>query len=101
MSADNWTDCPRCANKDQRRYDKELEALNDMYGKVPKEVFIKAQKAIKPPKLPDERPYTFREDYEVYGAEEGTVNISYSGSCTECNLHLHFKHEHEIPGIDD
>ena len=27
---------------------------------------------------------TFREDYEFYGADEGTVTVDYSGSCQKC-----------------
>lgn len=39
---------------------------------------------------------TFREDYEIYGAEDGTVMVSYGGSCTTCHLTLDFKHEHNL-----
>jgi len=39
---------------------------------------------------------TFREDYEIYGAEDGTVMVSYHGQCGECKTKLEFKHEHVI-----
>jgi hypothetical protein len=42
---------------------------------------------------------TFREYYEIFGAETGTVGVSYSGRCDECGLRLDFEHAHEIPGV--
>lgn len=44
---------------------------------------------------------TLREDYEFYGAEEGWVCASYSGSCSVCGLALRFKHEEPFVGIED
>jgi hypothetical protein len=44
---------------------------------------------------------TFREDYEIYGAETGTVKVYYGGSCENCGLTLNFEHEHEIPGVSE
>lgn len=41
---------------------------------------------------------TFREDYEIYGAETGTVTVSYRGECQRCNLLLEFETTHPIPG---
>ncbi len=40
----------------------------------------------------------FREDYEVYGAETGTVTVEYNGECQRCGLKLSFTTEHPIPG---
>jgi hypothetical protein len=39
----------------------------------------------------------FREDYEIGGAETGTVTVSYRGECQQCGLLLEFKAEHPIP----
>jgi hypothetical protein len=44
---------------------------------------------------------TFREDYQIYGADEGTVHVGYSGSCEKCGLRIDFDHEHEIPGVNE
>lgn len=35
---------------------------------------------------------TFREDYEFWGAEDGVLNINYSGACQKCGLAHQFKH---------
>jgi len=43
---------------------------------------------------------SFREDYEIYGADEGTVTVSYSGSCTKCRLSLSFEDDHPIEGVN-
>lgn len=32
--------------------------------------------------------YNFREDYEFYGAESGTLKFYYSGLCSDCGLSL-------------
>ena len=42
---------------------------------------------------PDDEDETFREDYEFYGAETGTLHISYSGHCSvpTCKAGLNFK----------
>jgi hypothetical protein len=44
---------------------------------------------------------TFREDYEIYGAEDGTVTVTYSGSCQSCGLSLSFRDDREIPGVTE
>lgn len=84
MSADNWTACPRCLDEAKRLVDEASAEVYAQYGKVPPEEFDR---------LREELPIvntgaTFREDYEFYGAEEGTVHARYSGSCTECGLRV-------------
>jgi hypothetical protein len=39
---------------------------------------------------------TFREDYEFYGGETGTLEISYHGQCTDCGLTLHVSEKREF-----
>ena len=43
----------------------------------------------------------FREDYEIYGAETGTVTVSYHGECQRCGLKLVFESTHPIPDWQD
>jgi len=40
---------------------------------------------------------TFREDYQIYGAETGTVTVEYLGECHSCGLTLEFKDQRAIP----
>lgn len=92
MSADNWAICPRC----QRDHAKTIEAAQEKaraaYGTLPVEEYerlaVEAQVIAK-----SEVERTFREDYEIYGAEDGTIIVSYSGHCQNCNLGLDFKDE--------
>jgi hypothetical protein len=99
MSADNWAKCPRCKARlgaEIARRGSEVEAS---YGQVPaaeygQAVSDLAEMATTPLEA------TFREDYEIYGADEGTVVVSYSGFCEVCRLTLTFKSETPIPDVD-
>lgn len=44
---------------------------------------------------------TFREDYEIFGAETGTISVCYSGHCDKCGLTLAINEKREIPGWDE
>jgi hypothetical protein len=83
MSADNWAVCPRCLH--QAKVD--LEALKaearEKYGKVTISTVLAEE-------VDEENYRMFREDYEFYGVETGTLEISYRGECTKCGL----KHEY-------
>jgi hypothetical protein len=48
------------------------------------------------PTLGGPEPKTFREDYEIYGAQDGVVKVSYSGHCSRCGSGLDFKAEYPI-----
>lgn len=82
MSADNWTECPRCVDRANRDYRAEVERVEALYGKVPVEEFDRERAALRAPELDA----TFRENYEFYGAMSGTVHYNYRGSCTRCGL---------------
>ena len=88
MSASNWAVCPNCAKKFHDEQESKLEAA---YGVLTKEDFAllvdEADQTIEE---------TFREDYEIYGAESGTIHVSYSGRCRDCGLALKFDHNHTL-----
>jgi len=100
VSADNRAKCPRCAKRTEAALLKRELAVAESYGTVSIEDFDRARAD-----LADERSAaqgalpTFREDYEIYGAEDGIVHVDYSGSCQECGLSLSFTHEHPL-GVD-
>jgi len=48
--------------------------------------------------LGDEECRTFREDYEIYDADTGTVKVTYQGYCQSCGLSISFKHERTFYG---
>lgn len=101
MSASNWAQCPRCTVRGQlklRARDAEIQAS---YGVVPVEDFDEARRALAADTAAFEKRHpTFREDYEIYGAETGSIKVSYGGSCTHCGLSLSFDHDHLIPDWD-
>jgi hypothetical protein len=91
VSADNWTTCPKCVDEVTRAALAEQQRVQSLYGEVDVEEFDRQRAALKPPDLVACE--TFREDYEFYGAENGTVHVSYSGRCTRCGAGLDFKDE--------
>lgn len=44
---------------------------------------------------------TFREDYEITGAETGVVLVGYSGRCDKCGLAWSFEHSQVLPVSED
>ena len=92
MSADNWTTCPACHAKERERIAGLHEAARAAYGKVPPEEFDRLR-AEAEYAAATELPANFREDYEFYGADEGTVHIVYSGHCKDCGLGIDIEEE--------
>lgn len=96
MSADNWAVCPNCVAKARKAAEEQRAAAMENYGKIPAAEFQTALATVK-----DVNPQdfcTFREDYEIYGAEDGEVTVNYGGSCETCGTHLEFTDRHAIPG---
>jgi len=95
MSADNWAICPQCRDRAKAEYDARFQAAVDAYGKETPEEYERLRAEATVPF--DSDPFeTFREDYEFYGATEGTVTASYSGHCDVCGLGVQFTHEREF-----
>lgn len=98
MSADNWAVCPRCKSRAQAARMKAISDVALMYGKVPPGEYNAARAAI-PDGMVDRA--EFREDYEIYGAEEGTIRVEYSGYCRVCKLTVSIGTEHPIAGLEE
>lgn len=93
MSADNWTTCPQCRQKELDRLGELSRQVSEGYGVLP----IKKFDALRADLAKGEQlKETFREDYEFYGADEGTVEWAYSGHCTVCPLEVSFKGERQF-----
>lgn len=101
MSADNWARCPRCWHRKNKDLMERWAKLNASYGQIPLEEFdeTRAELNFETEGLENMKE-TFREDYEFYGAEDGIVQVSYSGQCTVCSLALKFEESHPIQGIE-
>ncbi len=96
MSASNWAICPHCVKRAEDARAAQIAATGASYGTVPEQDYIEAVKAISDVRPEDYR--TFREDYEIYGAQDGEVIVDYAGSCEKCDAHLRFTDRHAIPG---
>ena len=95
MSADNWAQCPRCAALRQTAIRDLLAKAAQAYGNAPVAEFDQMRKAAADLECEASEP-TFREDYEIFGAEAGEVVVSYGGSCARCGLSLKFDHFHPL-----
>lgn len=99
MGASNWAMCPRCKLNRQAAADTAREKADGAYGRVTLEDFDKVRAeadrlaaAVDGPGIDP----TFREDYEITGAEDGAVSVSYGGGCIVCGLSLSFEHTHPL-----
>ena len=87
MSADNWTNCPRCTAKELKRVKEIQLRAGESYGKVsPDEYLELLAEAKKEPQVKD----TLREDYEI-GIHGGTFEVSYGCKCEVCGFTFSFK----------
>jgi alkylation response protein AidB-like acyl-CoA dehydrogenase len=99
MSADNWAKCPRCQRALDGTVQSLAQRLADAYGKVPIAEYTELQNKLAEASVHASRGHqTFREDYEIYGAETGVITVRYGGGCRECGLNIEFEDKHPIPG---
>src|SRR5690242_12173979 len=91
MSASNWAVCPRCLATARAAHEGEVASVMATYGKVPVDEFNAARSAIKDVNPEDFQ--TFREDHEFSGVENGIVQLSYGGRCSECGIGIEFSDE--------
>lgn len=92
MSADNWTNCPKCKIKHDSDSEAEKLELGKAYGKIPSDEYLSRFNEFKSPKPLDD---TLREDYEI-GIFKGKFSVDYSARCSVCGFKKSFKHEEEI-----
>jgi hypothetical protein len=95
MSADNWGVCPRCLKKQIETQAKKVQEVNDSYGKVSQEVYMKNLEDLQRRKLIEE--FTLREDYDIGVDGDGEFHIDYRASCENCGLEFGYKHAEVIP----
>jgi hypothetical protein len=99
MSADNWTQCPKCfvSNREKADTAENLAAL--AYGRIPVEEYLKKRdetasfrKAIS---SDDEFTSTLREDYEI-GIYSGSFHVNYRAGCSTCGFSFEYKREGKL-----
>lgn len=78
MSANNWAICPRCQAKDKADKQFAADRVAETYGHISMAEHDALREQVNNwPELEA----SFREDYEIYGAEDGTVKMVYRGQC--------------------
>jgi hypothetical protein len=99
VSADNWAKCPRCIHAARADLNEKQRQVDAAYGKVSVAEFDQARADLADgwKSFEGYDAYrTFREDYEIHGAEDGEVRVGYHGGCKECGLTLTFEHVHPL-----
>ncbi|SLC05891.1 Uncharacterised protein [Mycobacteroides abscessus subsp. massiliense] len=103
MSANNWTTCYACqtrrADADDERIAEQRKRIEDAYGQVSQEEYDSLRGRVESAIAEIEATplsRTFREDFEIHGAETGVVTVSYGGSCTVCGYGTSFEERHPI-----
>ena len=94
MSADNWTQCPRCLKRRAMEVENKETEVGAAYGKVTVERFDQMRAELESLKT-DEVDNTFREDWEI-GVFNGEFFVQYKGACGTCNLRHEFKYEQDV-----
>jgi hypothetical protein len=100
MSASNWVVCPRCKRRHHAKVVAAIRVADEAYGKVSLEDWKKLVSEADALDTPFGQS-TFREDYEIYGAETGEISVSYEGQCAVCRLSLSFTQSVPIEGIEE
>jgi len=90
MSADNWTQCPKCVQAHVKDVQKNEREVRKLYGVVNATKYAELQSALadlKAKKMPD----TLREDWEI-GISGNKYTVGYYARCQQCD----FEHEHNF-----
>ena len=92
MSVDNWTFCPRCERRRQKRLARLAHDVDVAYGKSIE--YERKRRALADARN-EESAAMFREDYEI-GVIGDDFVVEYVGYCTNCRLTVCFTHHKTI-----
>lgn len=96
MSADRWSNCPRCKQRRAEEVKAKDAQVAAAYGNVPIEQWDELRReSYDLMDAPLEA--TLREDYEFWGVSDGQVfHASYSAGCSVCGFTFLFEHEQDV-----
>ncbi len=93
MSANNWTECPKC-KRDKAANIKKLKSRHATeYGKIPLAEYQKIGEQITDLESESDGGETLREDYEIWINKDGVFTVDYGCSCDRCKFKFSFKHQ--------
>jgi predicted Zn-ribbon and HTH transcriptional regulator len=99
VSADNWTQCPRCYVTNKAKADELDREASESYGKVSAEKFDELRSLAfsfrKDFTYNGDFTDTLREDYST-GIRKGEFHVSYGALCQTCGFKFEFKHEEKV-----
>ena len=101
MSASNFSICPRCARRHRDKATVKRREADQAYGNLPLDDWKLLDRDALEAAVEDITRKTFREDWEVFGAEDGEVVFNYGGHCEVCSLHVDIRHTVNIPNGED
>lgn len=96
MSANNWAVCPVCLSRAVTRYLDAANELSKAYGVVNFAEFDALRNKVAVKGVNESDFQTFREDWEIYGADVGSVTVAYYGVCGICGSSCKFTSTHEV-----
>lgn len=91
MSADNWTQCPKCAANKLAQLETMHRKLREACGNVDADKFLEMREKVS--RFEAERPdNNLREDYEIGTYDSGVLDIDYHCNCNACGFGFSFRH---------
>lgn len=99
MSANNWTQCPRCYETNKVKAEELDRIASEAYGKVSAEKFDELREQARSFRKAIVTDDTFvsslREDWDL-GIHKGEFYVHYRASCSTCGFEFSFKHKEKV-----
>lgn len=100
MSADGYSQCPRCLRRHKEEVDRLTQQLAEAYGKMGHDEYEAL--AGKLSEAQDSTPMdNMRENWEFYGVATGTLHVDYSAVCRICSLEVNYQDTKVIDSSED
>jgi hypothetical protein len=89
MSADRWSNCPRCLKRREDQTKRAVAILNEAYGKVSASEWLELKKELE---ITEPLEPSLREDWEITLTGD-KLEIDYLCHCKVCGMSDRFTHE--------
>lgn len=87
MSADRWSECPKCRIEFNKETDRRIKKAADAYGKVDRAEYARLLACVDEKR---EMPHMLREDFSI-GQVDGSFAVEYFARCEVCDFKYVFK----------
>jgi hypothetical protein len=96
VSPRSWRVCPRCLAIAKARYFADKQRVEDAYGQVGREEYLKLAAGLGEPPTFSGMPESLREDYEIILTVNGEFSVSYGCRCENCDFRHEFNHVEQL-----